>query len=345
MFTERKNNIEKQALDYIQEIEAKEKKLKEEKEESYKERLRKLKERNENIHQHLDKVKEEIENEKKKSKKTPLFKKIEQNNKIKLAKDKEEYEQKIFEDKQKRKELFRPITKEVINEYKKDREEKFNDRKSELDKKRSDKHSEIASANENLPKQTTELAKKVIDEENENRKILEHQKEEQVVKHVKLKNFVTALKEIKPKVSSVKQKEMEKLREKAHTKVKRHHRVHKSVLFKKHDPNKPHKYKLVLSDDSVDLGKNRMKNSLPSLSHSLDESISSIDKKIRAIGNSPKSQKKIIPLKRKDYLKEMRLKKENDNQLIKVNSEANTARNNDDEINNSMYEKEAGNNY
>jgi len=325
--------------------------------ENYETNLEKLKERNKNNHVHIDKVKEEIEEDRNTKKKTPLYKLNEQNDRIKKQEEREEYEAKLFEDKQKRKELYRSINHEEISNYKRKLEEDFLEKKQKLEEERKEKLSQIDEVNANLPKQSTEIAKKIIDEDNEKIKVVEHNKEKIIVKNIKIKTYAKAIKHMIPKISTVKHEELENLKKKFNNnigtemlkqkeiieKVKkevwfnpnRHHRVNKSILFKKHDPSKPHKFNLN-NDDSIDLGRNKRKNSLPSLNHSLDDSIRSIDKKIRAL-NSPK--KHIIPVKPKDYLREMSNKKEHDN-TIKHYSEMND--NNEEEDPELLYEREAG---
>ena len=357
IFTERKEKLEQQALDYVEELKEKEREKLEERAENYREKLNKLKERNENNHIHIDKVKEELEDEKSKSKPVPLFKINEKKALEKEREKREEYEQKIFDDKQKRKELYRSINHDEIQGYKRKLEDDFNEKKQEKEKQRSEKLQEIDTANKELPKQDSEKVKLLIENDIAQSKVLEHQKEELIAKHIKVKHYTKGLKHLRPKVSPEKRKEMEKLKAKFTTigKLKKvesnilpHHKVHKSVLFHKYDTSKPHRlnskgkefqYKIVQDGSTSGRNKHKRKHSVPSPSRSLDDSIVSLDKKIKALGRDNKH----IPHKPKDYLKEIRIKREIELNNSKLHSEG-SAGGHEDDVDNSFgtYEREAG---
>ena len=82
--------------------------------------------------------------------------------------------------------------------------------------------------------------------------------------------------------------------------------------------------------------------SAPSPSRSLDDSIVSLDKKIKALGRDNKH----VPHKPKDYLKEIRIKREIELNNSKLHSEGSAGiAGHEDDVDNSFgtYEREAGN--
>ena len=290
------------------------------KQENYFKKLEQIKQNNKVHHDDVKKISELKEEWKAKPivDKQYLFKIAEEEYKKKEQNLKDEDKKKLETELAKIKQNYKSITKDQIEEFKKNYQDKKQKLLYEKDKERLLKKEELIQKNINLPKGETQIHQKIVEEEKKNREFKEKEKMDKIYAQLKIKQFSKVIQtNMIPKVDETKKKEIE---ERIHAEGQRPKKIENKrtgrIILKKPDPSHPKKYNWELKLNSSNISDGGRNNNNISISRGILSS--SILNKSRPYtgeesnfkSSHSRSKDKKIPLeKNPDYLTEMRVKR------------------------------------